>query len=119
MDLLFFLCSLLMPGVIFFSYLTDFFFLLNCFSESCRTRSEQVKNEPVESRWFQLFFIDFQLFYFLGRVIPVIHFVYLLCKQNRRNIELVIICASCHQEFMNCLHLLREKLITIIKIGLS
>ena len=47
-------------------------------SESCRTLSEQVKNRPFERgcRWFQLFFIDFQLFYFLTRIIPIL---YLAC----------------------------------------
>ena len=56
--------------------------LLNCFqlfpskqnSESCRTESEQVRNGPDEKKgggcsWFQLFFIDFQLFYYLFRII--------------------------------------------------
>ena len=40
--------------------------------KSSRTHSEQVKNDLLEKgcRWFQLFFIDFQLFYFLSRIIP-------------------------------------------------
>jgi len=60
-------------GMIFFSYLTDFsYFCLNKKSKSCRTWSEQVKNDLFERgcRWFQLFFNDFQLFYFLTRIIP-------------------------------------------------
>jgi hypothetical protein len=60
-------------GVIFFSYLTDFrFFLWREIAEICWTQSEQVKNGPFGRGclWFQLFFIDFQLFYFLARIIP-------------------------------------------------
>jgi hypothetical protein len=59
-------------GMIFVSYLTDFsYFPLSEIAESCRTQSEQVKNVKRGCRWFQLFFIDFQLFYFLARIISV------------------------------------------------
>ena len=60
-------------GMIFFTYLTDFnYFPLKKIFESCRTWSEQVKNGPFGRgcRLFQLFFIDFQIFYFLTRIIP-------------------------------------------------
>jgi hypothetical protein len=48
-------------------------------------QSEQVKNRQFErgSRWFHLFFIDFQLFYFLSKVIPdinALHKVHLDCQ---------------------------------------
>ena len=47
-------------------------------SESCRTESEQVRNGPDENkggcRWFQLFFIDLQLFYYLFKIIHDIKF---------------------------------------------
>jgi hypothetical protein len=43
------------------------------YSENYRTQSEQVKNGAFQRgcRWFQLFFIYFQLFYFFVRIIPV------------------------------------------------
>ena len=56
-----------------FSYLNDFnYFARIIISESCRTRSEQGENGPFEMgcRCFHLFSIDFQLFYFLTRIIP-------------------------------------------------
>jgi len=53
-------------------------------SECCRTWSEQVKNGDFENgcRWFQIFFIDFQLFYFLARIIPV----YISSKENYESV---------------------------------
>jgi hypothetical protein len=59
----------------------DFFQLFNWFllfsswtkiSENCRKWSEQVNNGPFEKEcwWFHLFFIDFQLFYFIIRILP-------------------------------------------------
>ena len=43
-------------------------------SECCRTWSELVKNWDFERmcRWLQQFFIDYQLFYFLVKIIPEI-----------------------------------------------
>ena len=58
--------------LIFVSYLTDFiYFAQREIVESFWTQSEQVKNRPFERgcRWFQLFFIDFQLNYFITRII--------------------------------------------------
>ena len=55
------------------SYLTDFtYFCVNKKSKSCWIWSEQVNNDLFERqcRWFQLFFNDFQLFYFITRIIP-------------------------------------------------
>ena len=62
-------------GMIFFScmYLTDFsYFSVKRNSENCRIQLEQVKTDLFERgyRWFHLFLIDFQLFYFLSRIIP-------------------------------------------------
>ena len=39
-------------------------------SKACRTLSQQVKNGIFGCRWFLLFIIDFQLFYFLTRIMP-------------------------------------------------
>ena len=63
------------------------------FSESCWTQSEQVKNNHFERgcRWFQQFPIDFQLYYFLTRVIQYTNdlptcfctsFVFLIIRSN-------------------------------------
>ena len=72
-------------GMIFFSYLTDFsYFPLekNCWKlpDTVKTgqwtQSEQVNGHSQNRsfkrgcRWLQLFFIDFQLFYFLTIIIP-------------------------------------------------
>jgi hypothetical protein len=62
----------------FFSYLTNFsYFPLNFFPKNYRMYSDQVKNWPLKRgcRCFQLFFIDFQLFYF--RLAPIIN-----CKKK-------------------------------------
>jgi hypothetical protein len=50
-----------------------FIFLWREIVKSCWTQSEQVKNRLFERgcRWFQLFLIDFQLFYFLTRIIKL------------------------------------------------
>ena len=58
--------------MIIFSYLTDFSdFPLKYKLEYCSTWL-QVTNGDFESgcRWFNLFFIDFQVFYFIARIIP-------------------------------------------------
>jgi len=52
-------------GCFFFNYLTDFsYFPLEKNSECFRIQAEQVKNDLFERGriWFQLFYIDFQLF---------------------------------------------------------
>jgi len=56
-------------------------FLWREIAESCWTQSEQVKNGPSERgcRWFQLFFIDFQLFNFLTKIIPEGRFFGIKC----------------------------------------
>jgi hypothetical protein len=55
--------------------MTSAIFLWREIAESYWTQSKQVKNGPFETgctgRWFQLFFVDFQLFYFLTRITPV------------------------------------------------
>ena len=55
--------------MIYFSYLTDF----SHFPLKIVTQSEQVKNGLFERgcRLFQLFFIDFQLCYFLTRTLSI------------------------------------------------
>ena len=55
-----------------FNWLISAIFLWKMFSESCWTRSEQVKNDHLESRcrWFSAIFHWFQLFYFQTRIIP-------------------------------------------------
>ena len=62
--------------MIFVSYLTAFsYFALREIAENSWTQSEHVKNGlPVLKRgcrWFQLFFIHCQLFYYLTRINPV------------------------------------------------
>jgi hypothetical protein len=55
-----------------FILLISAIFLWREIGETCWTQSEQVKNGPFERvcRWFHLFFIDFELFYFLLRITP-------------------------------------------------
>ena len=63
-------------GMIFLKLFNWFqLFCVNEKYKSCRIWSEQVKNDPFERgcRWFQLFFNDFQLFYFLTRIIPDVY----------------------------------------------
>jgi hypothetical protein len=59
--------------MILFSYLTDFsYFPLERNCQKLLDTVQVKKNGPFERgcRWFKLFFIDFQLFYFLIRIIP-------------------------------------------------
>ena len=93
----------IITGMIIFSYLTDFryFSLKKINSECCKTRSEQVKNGDFERgcRWFKLFFIQFQLFNFLARIIPVIYVLHVHVSFERI-IEKNINPMSCYRAFV-------------------
>jgi hypothetical protein len=72
-------------------------------SESFRTCSEQVKNGPFERgcRWFQLFFIDFQFFYFLTRIIRVLTKLCNICHTTRNGFKSIRVHGAfflCHAE---------------------
>ena len=55
----------------FFSYLTDFsYFSVNKKFPKIAGHSQNMLKIERSYRWFQLFFIDLQLFYFLFRIIP-------------------------------------------------
>jgi hypothetical protein len=66
---------ILFAGMIFFSYLTDFSIFL--YKKNIRKLPDTVRTGKKKylfergCRWFILFFIDFQLFHFLTRIIPV------------------------------------------------
>jgi hypothetical protein len=55
------------------SFLWVDFGRLLIYFENCRTQSEHVKNNLFENecRWNQLFSIEFQLFYFITRIIHI------------------------------------------------
>ena len=66
-------------------------------SKSCRIWSEHLKNDLFERRcrWLQLFFNDFQLFYFLTRIIAVIHRLTIDLIRNRiRGLTISVLASS-------------------------
>ena len=52
------------------NWLISAIFLWKCLADSWRTQSEHVKKNDLFKgcRWFQLYFFDFQLFYFITRI---------------------------------------------------
>ena len=98
----------------FFSYLTDFSYfplerncrkLLNTVRTGQKwTQSEQITNGPFERwcRWLQLFFIDFQLFYFLTRIVPKYYQIVLLIRGWPYKRGTTMQTLDCHPEFDFC-----------------